>query len=199
MHRAVAHLGDHGHLVRDEQQCRPITHHLADAFEATHLEVAVAHGECLVHREDVGPGVGDGGEGEPGPHPHRVVLDGDLHHLGESCELGDATSGLRAVTPRTARDHTEAEHVLAAGEIGVEPGAQLDEGTYRTGDLDGSGGRAADAGDELEQSGLAGPVWADQPDGLAPADLEVESVERAQRLARMHLVERRGIAPVARP
>ena len=66
--------------------------------------------------------------------------------------------------------------VLAAGQLAVEAGAELEQAGDAAVHLDLAGGRPQDAGEHLEQRRLAGAVGADQPDRLAVADDDVDVV-----------------------
>src|SRR6478752_7401753 len=62
----------------------------------------------------------------------------------------------------------------------MEPGPKLEQGGQPTTVLDGAGGRLQDPADELEQRRLAGSVRADQSDGAAGSDLQVDVLERPE-------------------
>ena len=84
----------------------------------------------------------------------------------------------------------EAEHravevdVVAPGELGLEPRAELEQRGERAAKTDLAGRRLQDAADALEQRRLARAVVADDAHGLALADGEVDVVERGEEFGR---------------
>jgi hypothetical protein len=64
----------------------------------------------------------------------------------------------------------------------VESGADLEQGPDAAVKLDAPFGRLGDAGENLEERGLAGAVAADHADDLARRDLERDVLERPDRL-----------------
>ena len=64
--------------------------------------------------------------------------------------------------------------VLAAGEVGMEAGAELEQRGQPAAHAHLAGGRREDAGDALEQRRLARPVVAEDADRLALLDHQVE-------------------------
>ena len=67
------------------------------------------------------------------------------------------------------------EDVLAAGQLVVEAGAELEDRRDPPAHRDRSAGRAEDPRDHLEQRALAGAVVADDADGLAGATSKLTS------------------------
>ena len=70
------------------------------------------------------------------------------------------------------------EDVLAAAEVGVEAGAELEQRADPAADGDAPGRRLDDPGDQPQQRRLAGAVAADEADGLTGLDRERDVVER---------------------
>ena len=97
------------------------------AVQALALEGLVTDGEHLVDEQHVGIDVDRDREAEPDVHPGRVVL-----HLlvDEPLELGELDD---VVEPRIDVGALEPEHrgvhvhVLATGELGMEPRAELEQ------------------------------------------------------------------------
>ena len=83
--------------------------------------------EHLVDEEDLGLDVDGQREGEPRVHARRVVLHLVVDERLELGERDDLVEDLRDVAPRQAEDRPVQEEVLAAGEVGVESGAELEE------------------------------------------------------------------------
>ena len=72
--------------------------------------------------------------------------------------------------------------VLAPGEVGMEPRAELEQRADPAGGRDPSLGRLDDPGDQPEQRRLAGAVPPDEPHGLAGGDAERDVAERPHLL-----------------
>ena len=123
--------------------------------------------EHLVDEEDVGVDVHGDREPEPHVHARRVVPHLHVDELLELGERHDLVEDARRVLLRQTEDRRVHEDVLAAGELGVEAGAELEQrGQPAPGD-DLALVRLQDAGDALEQRRLAGAVVAEDPDRRA--------------------------------
>src|SRR5262249_24353432 len=79
---------------------------------------------------------------------------------------------------RKALDRAIQEDVLAAGEVHVEPGTELEQRPDPALRADAADGRLDDPGDQPEKRRLAGAVSADEPDRLAAADLDGDVPQR---------------------
>ena len=100
---------------------------LVDAVEALALERLVADGQHLVDEQHVGVDVHRDRETEAHVHPRRVVLDllvDEPFELGELDDVVEARLDVLALETEHRRVHV---HVLAAGELGMEPGAELEQ------------------------------------------------------------------------
>ena len=84
----------------------------------------------------------------------------------------------RACQPEQARAEI---HVFAAGQLGVEPGAELDERHDVSGHTDSPARRPGDARNQLEQRRLAGAVAADDAEARALRHLERDIAQRVDR------------------
>ena len=74
------------------------------------------------------------------------------------------------------------DDVLAPGDLGVEPGPELDQRGDPPVDHQAAAGGLGDAGQQLEERRLAGAVLADDPEGRAAGDLERHAVEGGEGL-----------------
>ena len=104
--------------------------------------------------------------------PGRVVLDGrvdELLDLGERDDLVELPLDLAAAH---AEDGAVQIDVLAAGQLRMEAGADLEQRADAAVDLDAPRRRLGDARQDLQQRALAGAVAADDADDLAAPDLE---------------------------
>ena len=177
-HRALAQPLHLGGVVGDEDDRAAALLELEDLAEALALEGLVADGEDLVEQEDVRVEMRRDREAEPHVHPRGVGAHGPvdrLLELGEGDDLVEALADLRALEPV---DGAVEEDVLAAAEVGVEAGAELEQRADPAADLDAARRRLDDPGDQAQQRRLAGAVAADEPDGLARLDRERDVVER---------------------
>ena len=124
---AVAHLAHGGGVVGDEHDRPSLGLELLDPAQALGLEQLVADGEHLVDEQHVGVEVDGHGEPEAHVHARRVVLDrlvDELLQLGEGDDLVEAAVDLLA---RHAVERGVDVDVLAAGQLGVEAGAELEQ------------------------------------------------------------------------
>src|SRR5439155_7666098 len=67
--------------------------------------------------------------------------------------------------------------VVAAAEVGLEAGAELEERAHAAADLDPPAGRLDDSGEQAQQRRLAGAVAADEPDRMSGLDPKGDVVE----------------------
>src|SRR4030095_6522400 len=74
------------------------------------------------------------------------------------------------------------EHVLPAGDLGMETGAQLNQRRDAPLDSDRAARRFRDAGNEFERGALAGAVSSDHAERVAARHGERHAVERGKRL-----------------
>jgi hypothetical protein len=148
----------------------------ADALKTLLGKEHVAHAEGFINNQDVGLDADGDGEGESHHHAGRVSLHrlfDEVADVGEGGDFIEAPGHLRA---GQAIDRAIEKNVLAAGELGVEAGAELEEGGDAAVDVERTGGDGERAGDELEQSGFAGAVATDDAGGLAAADFKRDVV-----------------------
>src|SRR5215207_2767470 len=181
-HPPAADPWDQVEGVGDEQDRAAALLELADLVQALALERLVAHGQDLVDEQDVGADVD--GHGEPEAHvlAGAVVLDlvvDEGLELGEGDDVVEVAMGLAAAQAEDGRVQVD---VLAAGQLAVEAGPQLQQRGDPAPDLDRAGGRGQDARQHLEQCRLARAVGTDQPDGLAGADLQTDVLEGPEPL-----------------
>ncbi len=163
--------------VAHQQERLALGQELLDAPQAAVGESLVAHGEHLVDQQDVGVGVDGHGEAQAHVHAGGVVLDRLLHEVAEAGELHDLVVLALDLLAGQAEHGAVDEDVLPARDLGVEAGAQLDQGGHAAGDRDAAGGGLEHAGDQLEQGGFARAVAADDAERLAPADGEVDVLQ----------------------
>jgi hypothetical protein len=129
--------------------------------------------------------VGGDGEREPDVHPARVALDGRVDELADAAELDDLVELGADLPPAHAEDRAVQIRVLASGQLGMEPGADLEDAADAAPDRGCAHGRRRDPREDLEQRRLAGAVLADEPDDLPFLDGERHVPERPELLERV--------------
>src|SRR5271165_2029153 len=174
---AVAESADLVELVGDEDHGTAGAGHVAHFAEAFFLEIDVADGQDFVDEEDFRFEVGGDGEGQADVHAGGVVLYGSVDEFFEFGEGYDFVEFAGDVALAHAQDGAGKESVLAAGEFGVEAGADFEEAADAAVDGGVAGGGAGDAGEDLEQGGFAGAVAANQAEDFAFADIEGDVFE----------------------
>ena len=84
--------------------------------------------------------------------------------------------------PGQAEDAGVHVDVLPPREVGVEPGAQLEQGRHPPPPLHVARGGREDAGDQLEQRGLARPVGPDEAQCVGLLEVERDVVQGPELL-----------------
>ena len=161
----------HPDVMAHEDDCFALFLKLLDAPNAPVLKDRVAHRQSLVHQQQVRVDVNGGGERQADKHAARVRLHGlidEVADLGKRLDGWDAGANLLG---RESHDGPLHHDVLAAGELRVEPRAQLEERRHPALHGDPAVSRLDDAGDHLQERALAGTVHADDPQRGALPDL----------------------------
>ena len=117
MRRAVRHQDDRHTLPSQLEQ----------VIEAPALELLVTDRDDLVDHQDVGLHVHRDRETEPHVHAARVVLDRRVDEVFEPGELDDVVDDRVDLASRQPEDRAVEVDVLAAGQLGVEAGAELEQ------------------------------------------------------------------------
>ena len=164
--------------MRDEHDRAALLLEREDAAEALALERLVADGEDLVEQQDVRVEERGDGEAEPHRHPGGVRAHRPVDRVLQLCERHDLVEPRLDIGAAEALDRAVQEHVLAAGEVEVEAGAELEERADAALGADAPRGRPDDPRDDAQQRRLARAVAADQAHGLAPSDLGGDVAER---------------------
>ena len=170
--RAVAELGHVVHGVGDEHDHGAAREQPFQALVAFLAEKDVADGQRLVDDEDFGLEARGHGKGQAQEHAARIGLD---RLVEVDADVGEGGDIVHARLDDIARD---AEHggvdvdVLPAGEFRLEAGAELEKRRGALGQDHLAGRGFEHPGEDLQQGGFAGPVLADDAEGLAGHDLE---------------------------
>ena len=150
----------------------PDGQHLAHLVEALLLERRVAHREHFVDDEDARLEERRDRESDAHLHAARIELHLPLDRVLDLRELDDLVELLGHLLAGEPEERRVDEHVLAPGEIGMNPRHHLEQRTDAAVGLDGPGVREHDAGDDLEQGRLPRTVGTDDRQALAGLDIE---------------------------
>ncbi len=163
-------------MTHKKDSSTPFGHfsHLSQAFS---LELRVSHRQHFVHNKNLRLQMRGDGEGQADVHAAGVALDRgveELFDLGKGDDFVELAGDLGAAHAEDCAVH---EDVFAAGQLGVETGANFQEAgdPATAGDL--AFRRGCDLGEDLEERALAGAVAADDPDALALVDGEGDVLE----------------------
>ena len=178
--RPGAHRFHQAGVVAHEADRLPGRLELVDLPDAPVAKDRVPDGERFVHEEHVGIDVDGGREGQPHEHPARVGLHRLIDEVPDLREGLDRREPLEHLLAPEAHDRAVHEHVLAAGELGVEAGAQLEQRGDAALHAHLPARRPDDPGDDLEERALARAVHADDAEGRAARDLDAHVPERPQ-------------------
>ena len=113
--------------MRHEQDRLPAPAELSELVEALVREAFVADREHLVDQQDVWVDVNCHGESEPHVHARGVRLDRRVDEVPQLGEVHDFVEALTDFALRQAEHDAVDEDVLAAGDLRVKAGAELDE------------------------------------------------------------------------
>ena len=125
--RLVAEVLDQVQRVRDQQDRLVAAAELGELVQALHGEALVADRQHFVDQQHVGIDVDRHREAEPHVHARRVGLDRRVDEVLQLGELDDLVEALLDLALRQAEHDAVDEDVLAAGDLGVEAGAELDQ------------------------------------------------------------------------
>ena len=169
--------------MRHQEDARAALAEPVHPLAALPLELHVADREHLVEEEDVRVDVGGDGEAEARDHPGGVGAQRRVEKLLDPREVDDLREAARHIATGMAEDRAVQEDVLAAGELRVEAGADLQQGGDPAADLHAPGSRLGDPREDLQQGRLPGSVAADDSHHFPARDLERDVVERPDRFA----------------
>ena len=110
-----------------KRMVRPSFWNWLDPVDALALEALVAHRQDLVDHQDVGVDVDGHGEAQPHVHARRVELDRAVDELLELGEVDDGVEDPVDLPLGHAEQRAVQVDVLPAGEVLLEPGAQLQQ------------------------------------------------------------------------
>ncbi len=201
-HRCPVADLDHGvERVRHEHDRASFALERPDAVEALGLEGLVSDREHLVDQQDVRVDVHRHREPEPDQHARRVELHLVVDEVLELRERDDVVERGVGLPARQAEERGVEVDVLAPGELGVEPGAELEQRREAAALADRPRGRPQDPRDALQERRLARAVVPDQPERRPLAHVELDVAERPEVLGSAPrgehtLFERRRLVPI---
>src|SRR5215471_3431731 len=128
--------------------------------------------------------MGSDRKSQPDVHSGGVPLDRYVDELPNLREVDDTFEFSPDLTSPHAQDRPTQVHILPAGQLRMEPRADLDQRRRPPidGDLPGRGRR--DACQQLQDRALAGTIVANDPESLAALDLEAHLSHRPEFLRR---------------
>src|SRR5262249_13424040 len=157
------------------------------------LEREVAHGEDLIDQQHLGLEMGGDRERQAHLHPARVALNRGVQERPDVGKLDDLVELGLDLAPAHVEDRSVEEDVLAAGQVGVKAGPDLEQRADAAAQPGAALSRRRDPGEDLEQRALAGAVVADHAERLSALDLEAD-VAQSPELARLRLAPSRSDA-----
>src|SRR6266536_1108719 len=170
--RAVTALRDQTQIVRDQEERLAGALELRELLERPAGERLVADGQDLVDEQHVRIAVGGDREPEPNGHAGRVRLDRRVQKLLEFREPDDLVEATRDFLPGETEQESVDLDVLAAGDLGMKPGAELEQSGEPAAHGDRARSRPENARQELQERGLARAVRSDDAHRFPRRDRE---------------------------
>ena len=157
---------DSSHIVADKENRPPRFRHLPHFAQALLLEGRVADGQHFIHQENFRFQMSRHGKGQPHIHSARISFDrrvNKLLQLRKSQNLIKLRGNFMLFHPQNDAIHKD---VFAAGQLRMKTRAHLQQRTHAPINDGPTGGRFRDAGQHLEQRGLARAIPTDNPHHL---------------------------------
>src|SRR5262249_18869954 len=132
---AIAQLRDGLHLMRDEHDRAAGVAQVFHAAETAALKLGVSDGEHLVDEKDLRLEMCSYRECEAHRHPARVPLHGCVDELLDTREVDDLVELPNDLLLLHPQDRAVEKDVLAARQLGVEAGPDLEEAADTPADL----------------------------------------------------------------
>ena len=161
----IAHSLERSARVRDERDCHASPLELEDALDAFPLEGLVPDGEHLVEEQDFCIDVDGDREPEAHVHARGVRSNWQVDEALELAELDDRVEPAVDLLFAQAVDRCAQVDVVAAGEVRVEAGAELEQCTDPAGN-----GETATRGPEDTASSLRSVVFPEPFRPMKPTD-----------------------------
>ncbi len=175
---ALAVLADVLERVGDEEEGLAAGRDVGHAVVTLALKLLVAHGQGLVHQQDVGIHVGRDREGQPRGHAGREGANGGVDEVLQLGPLHDAIQAHARLLARESQQCALDHDVLTPRQLSAESEAQFqDRGDSPSHDDAALRGHEHPA-DHPKQRALAGAVSANDSDSLAGSDRQVHALQR---------------------
>src|SRR5208283_732474 len=160
--------------------------------EAFFLEVDVANGEDFIHQENLRLEVGGNGKGQAHIHAAGIMFYGRINEFFQLRESHVFIELARYFALAHSLNRAAQVGILSAGEFRVEPGADFEQAPDTPVNFRPARRGLRDARKNLEQSGLAGAVPADEAKNFALANLQGNILEGPEGFLVRAAEEREG-------
>ena len=148
-----------------------------DTIQAPALELAVSHGQDLVHDQDLRLETGRQGEGKPQHHARGVGLDRPIDLVAKATEFDDPGLAACDLFPGKTGQRASEVEVAPPRELRIETDAQFQQRRHPALEPDFSAAGSAGAGQDLEQSRLPRPIVADDTETLPAPDPKADRLQ----------------------
>jgi len=162
--------------------------------QALLLELCIPNRQNLIYDQNLWLQMRRNCKGEPHIHATAVALDWCIQEFLYAGERDNLVELALNFDFAHAQDGAIEKNVFAAGELGMEAGAYLEQAGDAATDAHPASRGFCDAAENLEQGTLAGPIAADDAQHLALLYFERDIFESPELLARW---SRSAVAPVA--
>src|SRR5690348_2518336 len=159
---AIAKFADHLHVVGNHNHGLPAFTKAADALVAFLAESGIAHRQNLVNQQDIRVNLGGHGESQSHVHAGRILFDRGINEFANLREVYDALLPFQNLPAGQTQQQAVNEDVLPSGEFVVKSGPQFNQRRDAATNRNLSRSGAINAGNNLEDCALSGPVPADQ-------------------------------------
>src|ERR1041385_2061895 len=139
---------------------------LFDSSQAAMLEDRIADRQSFVDYQNVRLDAGGNGERQSHVHAARISLYRLIKEVADFGEPFDLRKERISLAPRKSEQRRIHINVFDTGEFRIEAGAQLEQGRDASLVPNVTTGRLQGSGNDLEQSGLAATVRADDADDI---------------------------------
>jgi len=166
--------------VRDEHERDTSREQLAHPRDALLLESDVADAQHFVDEEDVRVEVSRNRKPEAGIHARGIPLDRCVDEFLDAGKVDNRVELARNLGARHSHDRALQIDVLAARQIGVKAGGDLDQRTDASVQLNPTARGSQDLGEELQDGRLAGAVGPDDAERFSRTHLERDVTHRPE-------------------
>ncbi|MNL40089.1 hypothetical protein D3C87_1624110 [compost metagenome] len=137
--------------MRDDKDRAALRLDLGNSTHALLLEGDVSHGKRLVDEQDVGFHLRRHGESQSEPHPGTIGPDRTVDEVLKFGKLDDSLELLLEFLAGHAGDQAQQKYVFPTGQVGRQPGPDIENGADPSMRFDPAGIGQADAADQAQQ------------------------------------------------